>query len=68
MKPNFNKINISSSSRSEHYGKEWERLNQIKEDWMTAEKIALKGAYTESDLLEMESSATMIGGEWAWSQ
>jgi len=54
MKPNFNKINISSSSRSEQYGKEWEKLHHIKEDWMTAEKIALKGAYTESDMLEME--------------
>jgi len=54
MKPNFNKINIKSTHRSDVFGQEWEKINHIDEDWMTAEKIAVKGAYTEFDLLEME--------------
>ena len=54
MKPNFNKLQIKTSLPVNLYGKGWEKANGISDNWQTAEKIGIKGSYTESDLFEME--------------
>jgi methylmalonyl-CoA mutase len=54
MKPNFQKINYKTSSGQKISSAEWQRQNHLREDWMTAEGIPVKGAYTSDDLAGME--------------
>jgi methylmalonyl-CoA mutase len=54
MKPNFHQIQIKSPSGNTLSGKEWESQQHLENDWMTAEKIQVKGVYTRDDLGRME--------------
>jgi methylmalonyl-CoA mutase len=54
MKPNFHNIDIKSVHHGQEDAKQWEKDNNISGDWMTAERIPVKGAYTKEDLAGME--------------
>ncbi|MCD4680579.1 MAG: methylmalonyl-CoA mutase, partial [Bacteroidales bacterium] len=54
MRPDFSKINIKQSYKSNLSEKDWKKANVRGEDWMTAENIAVKGVYTKDDLVNME--------------
>ncbi len=54
MKPNFHNINIKSKAKKETDLRQWEKDNNIKADWIPAEKIPIKSLYTKEDLKEME--------------
>jgi len=54
MKPNFHNIDIKSVHHGQEGAKQWEQDNNITGDWMTAERIPVKGAYTKEDLAGME--------------
>ena len=54
MKPNFRKIQIKSPAGNNLSGMEWEEQHHIETEWMTAEKIPVKGVYTSDDLGGLE--------------
>jgi methylmalonyl-CoA mutase len=54
MKPNYKDINIKSKPASTISGKEWQKKNSIKKDWITAEQIPVKNVYSKEDLENME--------------
>lgn len=53
MKPNFKDIHIKKSTCAAD-GQAWAQKNGIKKDWVTPERIPVKGAYTKEDLAQME--------------
>jgi methylmalonyl-CoA mutase len=53
MKPNFKDINIKMG-QSAVDGCAWAQKQGIKKDWMTPERIPVKGVYTKEDLENME--------------
>ena len=53
MRPDFSKIDIKKESPSTN-AKNWEQKQGIKKDWVTPERIPVKGAYTKEDLAGME--------------
>ena len=53
MKPNFKDINIKMG-QSAADGSAWTQKHGIKKDWMTPERIPVKGAYTKEDLENLE--------------
>jgi len=54
MKPNFNSINLDLPKSKYDSVKDWEKKNDIKENWKTPEQIDVKNAYTKDDLEGME--------------
>jgi len=54
MKPNFHHIQIKSPSGNALSGMAWQEHHHITGEWMTAEKIPVKGVFTKDDLLGME--------------
>jgi methylmalonyl-CoA mutase len=54
MKPNFNNINLDLPKSKYNSAKDWEKENDIKENWKTPEQIDVKNAYTKEDLEGME--------------
>ena len=61
MKPNFQKINIKSTTGQKMTAREWELQNRKSEDWQTAEGIPVKPVYTADDLLGMEHLSYTAG-------
>ena len=54
MKPNFSNINLDLPKSKYDSAKDWEKENDIKENWKTPEQIDVKNAYTKEDLEGME--------------
>jgi methylmalonyl-CoA mutase len=54
MRPDFKKIDIKKIDKANRNIAEWEKQNNIRKDWITAEQIGLKQAYTKEDLVGME--------------
>ncbi|MEA3316370.1 MAG: methylmalonyl-CoA mutase, partial [Bacteroidota bacterium] len=54
MKPNFNNIELNFPKSKNESTQDWEKKNNIKEDWKTPEKIAVKNVYSKDDLENME--------------
>ena len=54
MKPNFHNIDIKSAHHGQPDIKQWEKDNNISGEWMTAERIPVKGAYAKEALDGME--------------
>jgi methylmalonyl-CoA mutase len=54
MRPDFKKIDIKKFDKANRNIAEWEKQNNIRKDWITAEQIGLKQAYTKEDLVGME--------------
>ncbi len=54
MKPNFEYINLDLPKSKYDSAKDWEKENDIKENWKTPEQIDVKNAYTKDDLEGME--------------
>ncbi len=54
MKPDFKNIDFRANSEPGMSGKEWEKLNHISKNWMTAEQIPVKSVYIKDDLEGME--------------
>ncbi|MCB2194242.1 MAG: methylmalonyl-CoA mutase [Bacteroidetes bacterium] len=54
MKPNFNNINLDLPKSNYDSAKDWEKENNIEENWKTPELINVKNAYTKEDLENME--------------
>jgi methylmalonyl-CoA mutase len=54
MRPDFKKIDIKKFVKANRNIAEWEKQNNIRKDWITAEQIGLKQAYTKEDLVGME--------------
>ena len=54
MKPDFNKIRIESLPKRNSAGSETESQTITEDDWLSAEKIAIKGVYTADDLQHLE--------------
>lgn len=54
MKPNFNNINLDLPKSKYNSAKDWEKENNIEENWKTPELINVKNAYTKEDLENME--------------
>jgi methylmalonyl-CoA mutase len=61
MKPNFQKINIKSTSGQKVTAKEWEQTHRKSEDWIPAEGIPVKHVYTADDLAGMEHLSYAAG-------
>ncbi len=54
MKPDFNKIQIESLPKRNSVGSETGSQTITEDDWLSAEKIAIKGVYTAEDLQHLE--------------
>jgi len=54
MRPSFNKTDISKGISQDIDTREWERKMGIEKDWLTPEKIPVKGTYFNQDLENME--------------
>jgi methylmalonyl-CoA mutase len=54
MKPDFKKIDIKQVSHRKQNISDWQKQNKISREWMTAEQIPLKQAYTKNDLKDLE--------------
>ncbi len=54
MKPEFKNIDFRTATKYEVSDKEWQKLNNIKKNWVTAEQIHVKPVYTKADLEGME--------------
>jgi len=54
MKPNFKNIEIKSKPNYHNNIEEWEKEKNIKKDWLTPEKIAVKPVYSVEDLKGLE--------------
>ncbi|MCR5588799.1 MAG: methylmalonyl-CoA mutase [Bacteroidales bacterium] len=54
MRPDFTKVDISSSEENHHSFAEWEKENHIEKNWKTPEQIDVKPAYGKKDLEGME--------------
>ncbi len=54
MRLNFRNINIKQHRGDKKDITAWEKENNIKYDWITAEQIPVKQVYTKDDLMEME--------------
>ncbi len=54
MKPDFSKIRIESLPKRDLAGFETGSQTTTEDDWLSAEKIAIKGVYTNDDLQNME--------------
>jgi methylmalonyl-CoA mutase len=53
MRPDFKKINLKEQTKKMK-ASDWEKENNISKDWMTAEQIPVKQAYSKEDLEGME--------------
>ena len=53
MKPNFHTIKIDQFSHQKQDVESREKANKASQDWLTAEKISVKGAYTAKDIEHM---------------
>ncbi|MBT3206974.1 MAG: methylmalonyl-CoA mutase [Bacteroidetes bacterium] len=54
MRPKFSETDFITKGNTNKSAIEWEKENNIKADWNTAEQIPLKQAYTHRDLLDLE--------------
>ena len=54
MRPSFNKTDINKGISQYLDTKEWERKMGIEKDWLTPEKIPVKGTYFNHDIENME--------------
>ena len=54
MKPDFNNIKLNFPKSENDSIQDWEKKNNIEENWETPEKIAVKNVYTRDDLDNME--------------
>jgi len=54
MKPDFNNIKLNFPKSENDSVQDWEKKNNIEENWETPEKIAVKNVYTRDDLDNME--------------
>ncbi|MCF8223944.1 MAG: methylmalonyl-CoA mutase [Bacteroidales bacterium] len=54
MRPSFNKSDIKKDTSKGIDFREWEKKMGIEKDWLTPEKIPVKGTYSSKDLEEME--------------
>ena len=54
MRPDFTKITPKTTSKKEQDFKAWEKENNIDNNWLTAEQIAVKPVYGKEDLAGME--------------
>jgi methylmalonyl-CoA mutase len=54
MRPKFRYSDLKSLSITEKDFRDWEKVNDIKKDWLTAEGISIKSVYTKEDLEGME--------------
>ncbi|MGI6320586.1 MAG: methylmalonyl-CoA mutase [Bacteroidales bacterium] len=54
MRPDFKNIPYKPIIDSEHNFENWAKENNISNDWMTSEQIAVKAAYGKEDLAGME--------------
>jgi methylmalonyl-CoA mutase len=54
MRPKFNNIDFRTKKEDTISQKEWEEKNGIKADWLTPERIPVKGVYSKDDLEGME--------------
>jgi methylmalonyl-CoA mutase len=54
MRPDFKNINIKQPAVENKEIAAWEKQNNISKNWITAEQIPVKQAYTKNDLLGME--------------
>ena len=54
MRPSFNKSDIKKDTSNGIDFREWEKKMGIEKDWLTPEKIPVKGTYSSKDLEEME--------------
>jgi methylmalonyl-CoA mutase len=54
MKPDFKNIDFKKASCAANDVAAWEKKHGIKKDWMTPERIPVKGVYTKQDLEGME--------------
>jgi len=61
MKPNFQKINIKTTSGAKISARDWEQQHRKEEDWLTAEGIPVKHVYTAEDLAGMEHLSYAAG-------
>ena len=53
MKPDYKNIQIKKANSLKDI-RQWEKEHGIRKDWLTPEKISVKGAYSKDDLLGME--------------
>jgi methylmalonyl-CoA mutase len=54
MRPDFKKVDFRKQGKNRLSFREWERNNDIKKDWMTAERIPVKPVYARDDLEGLE--------------
>jgi len=54
MRPKFRYSDLKSLSITEKDFRDWEKVNDIKKDWLSAEGISIKSVYTKEDLEGME--------------
>jgi methylmalonyl-CoA mutase len=54
MRPKFTYNDLHTLPVTEKDPAEWEKENNIKEDWITPERIPIKSSYTKADLAGME--------------
>jgi methylmalonyl-CoA mutase len=54
MRPDFKKIDVRKQGKEKMLSHDWEKKNDIKKDWITAEQIPVKPVYTNDDLKELE--------------
>ena len=54
MRPKFKYSDLRMLSDSKSDIREWEIKNELKKEWLTAEMIPIKSAYTKKDLEGME--------------
>ncbi|MDZ7738138.1 MAG: methylmalonyl-CoA mutase [Bacteroidales bacterium] len=54
MRPSFNRSDIKKDTPSKTDFREWEKQMGIEKDWLTPEKIPVKGTYSKYDLENME--------------
>ncbi len=54
MRPSFNRSDIIKDTPSKTDFREWEKQMGIEKDWLTPEKIPVKGTYSKYDLEHME--------------
>ena len=54
MRPNFKHIDFRTKKADIVSQKEWEEKNGIKPEWLTPERIPVKGVYSKDDLEKME--------------
>jgi methylmalonyl-CoA mutase len=61
MKPNFQKINIKTTTGAKQSARDWEQQHRKTEDWLTAEGIPVKHVFTADDINGMEHLSYAAG-------